>query len=788
MASRIKQVASQPVAALIRKNNDEKEDPNSSFSGRKSSSMAMTEFNPYSYTDKRKLSLTNTLETFQAINHRIMLDHEFVISFLKQYADTSILRNVPTMTMASSLPPTTTTYTGVNAPSQHIQHQVAMVSAQLTTDILSLSLRTNLPMTLIKREYIRYKRRKRMQALPKPKLSQLRMNLLLHNPPPPLSDASCLTGKVNGLPNYSSTCFLNSVLQALASSTPFVRYLERVAHIEAGLERMGMRSEGNVLVSSSFPTSRSLGFFSPPEPISRLLLEIILYINNAEGHEERSAVHRKIRQILDRIASENEQFKSYKHHHSKEQQDAQELLQALISLVIEESRLEDDDDDDLENFELDEGDGNSHAHDLKSPTKGYSLFSESELYRDEGAMTPPQSLTNLSHSGDENEETRLLTTCDAIYVEKEEKKEDDGDSDGNCEEATNILIESRNEIQSAYPEPVLGTVTGAKARKESGYSKSIQMMVASLSSKTPSPLSGCMSSRLQCYDCKHTRRVNESPFLEIPVVPTAVSKRMGINYNQPCRLEDCLKEFAESERVQGVNCRACTIQSELAALREERNILDEAINSIVERGSDKMETLALREELKLVSDRCDFLTSIDPDEDVEIMEEELDVCGSDRSIPAPRKADHEKRLILTRLPPVLCLHVKRLYFNPTTNQMSKSTQHIEFQEYLELNDLYAGDVENEEHCEDLHNNPGEEIGSPSQPNNRHSYKLMSVIEHRGSAFAGHYVTYRRVAPTSLLSDVSTSNNWAFVSDETISFITWKDVQKCSAYMMIYEAI
>ena len=769
MASRIKQVASQQVAALARKN-DEKEQTNAAI--------AFSEFNPYTYryTDTgTKSSLTNALEMIQAINYRMALDQEFVISFLKQYADTSILRNVPTMSTFSSPP------TDIDSSVNNVQHELAMVSAHLATDILALSIRTNLPMTLIKREYIRYKRRKRIQSMPRPKclLPQLR----IHKPPPPIRNESCLTGKVNGLPNYSSTCFFNSVLQALASVTPFIRYLERIVHIETGLEGMGMS------ISRSRSRSHSLGFFSKKQPLSRLLLEIIMYINNVKGYADKGVVHQKIRQILDRIASENEQFKSYKYHHSKEQQDAQELLQALIALIVEESGLEDNVDDE-ENTDVNEinGDAKDTVAGQSGPPGDSSLFSLSELYEEEGVTTLP--LAGVSHSGRNTEASLTTCTSDAVLDgEKEEKKDgnhnDDAATDANV---TNTVTDSDPEKMSA-PSTRTRSCIGIKT-KQSKFSKSIQIMVTNLSSKTPSPLSGCIGSTLQCCDCKHVRRINESPFLEIPVVPTAVSKRMGIGPGGTCRLEDCLKEFTEAERVQGVNCRTCSIQAELGTLKEEKDMLREAIDNISARGCDESETLALSAELKGVCNRCEFLMSIDPDEDVERNEEDFDV-GEDnlKSIPAPRKADHEKKLILTRLPPVLCLHVKRLYFNPATNQMSKSTQHIDFQEYLDLKDLYAGSTCSKDHSQDPEDNPEKDKESPLSGTMQ--YKLMSVIEHRGNAFSGHYVTYRRVVEqtsSNCLPGRPASADWAFVSDETISFINWNDVRQCNAYMLIYEAI
>lgn len=62
---------------------------------------------------------------------------------------------------------------------------------------------------------------------------------------------------------------------------------------------------------------------------------------------------------------------------------------------------------------------------------------------------------------------------------------------------------------------------------------------------------------------------------------------------------------------------------------------------------------------------------------------------------------------------------------------------------------------------------------------RMSYRLMSVIEHWGSAFGGHYQTYRRVG--------SGRDDWVLVSDESVSSWTWEDVRGCEACMLLYVA-
>ena len=59
------------------------------------------------------------------------------------------------------------------------------------------------------------------------------------------------------------------------------------------------------------------------------------------------------------------------------------------------------------------------------------------------------------------------------------------------------------------------------------------------------------------------------------------------------------------------------------------------------------------------------------------------------------------------------------------------------------------------------------------------YRLQAIIEHRGDAFGGHYVCYRR--------DPS-NGRWLYISDDTVRSCDWSDVRRCQAYMLFYEAL
>ena len=327
-----------------------------------------------------------------------------------------------------------------------------------------------------------------------------------------------------------------------------------------------------------------------------------------------------------------------------------------------------------------------------------------------------------------------------------------------------------------------------------------------------------MQCNAQCY-----RSSKETPFLEIPIVPTSVSNAYSsvtsmngsssVSTLSSCTLYQCLADFTSIERVHEVDCRACSIKEEIHKLDKEACTLRNAIESLLTkkkrsnnggnvRSDQNQEALVLlRRDLGLIEEGMRFLICTDPDvededDDSDISLDDIDEYilkdfGGDenilnhvdldmmttnarhkrRKLPKARRVDANKRLLLTCLPPVLCLHVKRLYFDPVTNQNTKSPQHIEFQEYLDVTSLCAKNVlvsgsdkknnvpkksgslacsrdgDNELHTSfNMNGGISKEVYSINGKDQNHIpyYRLMSVIEHRGNAFSGHYLTYRRV--------------------------------------------
>ena len=65
-----------------------------------------------------------------------------------------------------------------------------------------------------------------------------------------------------------------------------------------------------------------------------------------------------------------------------------------------------------------------------------------------------------------------------------------------------------------------------------------------------------------------------------------------------------------------------------------------------------------------------------------------------------------------------------------------------------------------------------------------TYKLKSIIEHRGGASQGHYVAAKRLANPP--NDDLKGGDWIFCNDSITTPITGQEVLSANAYMLFYE--
>eukprot|EP00814_Leptocylindrus_danicus_P022084 CAMPEP_0116003756 /NCGR_PEP_ID=MMETSP0321-20121206/224_1 /TAXON_ID=163516 /ORGANISM="Leptocylindrus danicus var. danicus, Strain B650" /LENGTH=204 /DNA_ID=CAMNT_0003471983 /DNA_START=521 /DNA_END=1135 /DNA_ORIENTATION=- len=171
------------------------------------------------------------------------------------------------------------------------------------------------------------------------------------------------------------------------------------------------------------------------------------------------------------------------------------------------------------------------------------------------------------------------------------------------------------------------------------------------------------------------------------------------------------------------------------------------------------------------------LSHVLPDDDR--FEEEMNDLGADIGMKCEiQRKSFYKRELISRPPDLLVLQIHRR----TLTQ--KIRNHVSFPLHLDLsNHLAGGNVS-------WVSSAGRQRDSGNTDNGENDdmvYCLASVVEHRGSAQAGHYLTYRRCGDY-LVESEGTKSMWACVSDNRVQFVDWEVVAKVQAYLLFYEKI
>ena len=519
--------------------------------------------------------------------------------------------------------------------------------------------------------------------------------------------------EVKGLKNRGQTCYANSLMQALASVQPLYVYLESLCK---EIYCTHQNNENNDEGES--------------ESVALALLQTIQHINGHKVTEYRKRRQRKRRRSflptrffsLSYSPGDPQRVMNIiaKHHH-------QFKSRTLIGLA---GILEQQD-----------------AHELFSSLMDVLSVEVKEYGGKNRTVAAAESEINNDTDAPNNATTDVY---------EEEKKHDEG-----------AIIDDK-----AYESMQIND-----AQKPRNTPKSIE--VTEPTSATVNPFDGLCESTLKCATCHHTRPIQSTPFIGLSLPIANIQSEY---------LEDFLQqEYGTTERVEGVQCFACTIGLRIDELEEEDLLLGGAIASIRRRkktthkeigdrtNEDNKDITGLLEESQQIRRNIDILKSLDPDvadgkldctDDIDKRQEiDIGLSSSLRPI-SPCLQDAYKSSLILRSPQVLCIHIQRRHFDPSCNRMVKVMRQVNFEEMLDLGS-YCVFGEGE----DSNFKKKTVLSTPRL------YKLMSVIEHSGNAFSGHYQTYRRIDPT--------QNDWVLVSDMSATPKTWNDVRGCQAYMLFY---
>ncbi|XP_073917263.1 ubiquitin carboxyl-terminal hydrolase 30 isoform X2 [Castor canadensis] len=203
------------------------------------------------------------------------------------------------------------------------------------------------------------------------------------------------------------------------------------------------------------------------------------------------------------------------------------------------------------------------------------------------------------------------------------------------------------------------------------------------------------------------------------------------------------------------------------------------------------------------------------------------------------KVEHQrttfvKQLKLGKLPQCLCIHLQRLSWSSHGTPL-KRHEHVQFNEFLMM-DIYKyrllGHKPNQ-HSPKLQEMPGPALelqdgptapkpvlnqpgtpkaqifmngtcsrsllptlpppvpfplpATPDYSSSMYLFRLMAVVVHHGDMHSGHFVTYRR-SPPSAKNPLTTSNQWLWISDDTVRKASLQEVLSSSAYLLFYERV
>lgn len=132
-----------------------------------------------------------------------------------------------------------------------------------------------------------------------------------------------------------------------------------------------------------------------------------------------------------------------------------------------------------------------------------------------------------------------------------------------------------------------------------------------------------------------------------------------------------------------------------------------------------------------------------------------------------------KQLLISALPVVLILHLKRFCQNGLT--LRKINRHVDFPFILDLAPFCAATCKNVLEEKSV------------------LYSLYGIVEHSGSMRGGHYVAYVKIRMPSkgpVLKDgaTSSSSQWVYISDTHIQMVDESRVLAAQAYLLFYERL
>jgi len=195
------------------------------------------------------------------------------------------------------------------------------------------------------------------------------------------------------------------------------------------------------------------------------------------------------------------------------------------------------------------------------------------------------------------------------------------------------------------------------------------------------PMEGGSESQIECLTCN---------FKPAPTKTTFCSLTLSVPLVNSTSLTSCFDQMFKTEYIEDFKCERCRLVHALGLLKEER---------------DKSNSEKFRQKTQQAIDKLNWIINNNPEDDIGDLE-----LPDMRYAPKRKIAKHVR---IIKFPKVVAIHLSRSIFDARTTM--KNSAKVSFPERLPLGGLTE----------------------------RRTYRLLSVVCHKGSHHSGHYESFRR---------------------------------------------